>query len=1186
MNFSKNQQAVIAHIPDHNLLVAASAGSGKTTVLIEHVYQQLLSGKSIDRFLISTFTDAAALEMKNRLEKRIRAGITEEEGQLKRHLQEQLLLLNSAAIGTLDSFSLRIIERYYSVIGLDPRYRMLADQTEKNLLVKDVLDDTFDEMYHDEKFLRLLNNFSSASHDQDLKNLVIKLNTMAETRANPDFWLDSIAENYRLSGGLTKGSFWKELLQPQIVNRASAAFYQLLSAKKGVEDLEDYHSYIAYLADAVGLVRGFIEVCSQNNWQQMSDYFVNNSWPKSARKSGKNEQEADYFDNWIKPWIKEAKDSYRSIESDFLFLNEPQWLDISEQSLGVVEELIRLTKVFRKKFALKKRELSLLDFSDGEQFAYQILQNQTVREEIRSLFDEVLVDEYQDINDLQENILTDVSNGSNFFMVGDLKQSIYGFRQADPVNFSNKYIQYKEGNGGELIELSENYRSQHNVADFTNAVFRKLMDRKLGGIDYRGDVELKAANRDYPKNLKNVADISIFDIDEESNDDEDFNSRQAQIEIIAAKIQALVGQSEIYDRHSGKMRPLVYRDITILERSHSWENDIQTIFKKYHIPINVAAGNFLQEFEVSIVLSFLKIIDNPHQDIPLVAVLRSPIYGLDENQLAEIRTADMKHDYFSALQAYAKTGQDLDLQKKMAAFLVQLENYREIAADNQIVDLIWQIYNDTNWPEYVAGMVGGSQRQANLHALYQYAQQLSDNHFVGLFSFIRYVEQLMDSVEDFAQAPVDMGQEAVSVMTIHAAKGLEFPIVFLLNLDKQIDNRDSNGAMVVDFDNGIGIDFVHPTSQVKIPTIQKIAVAEKIKEKNWAEEMRLLYVALTRAEQRLYLVGSSKRMSDLIHNWGTPVSIGKKVIAFQDRMRAKSYQSWIGMSLANSGYIKLDKVEGNYSKKDLTFKIESYNAQTIPKIVENKAKIKQNEQEETGIDLARSKKILDYNYPYKIESKLAAYHNVSELKRVFEDPDSLLMPEMNSDRQPQITELPEPKFIGGNDQEQVSSTDKGTATHLILEKIDWKKEIDKDYLQQLIKENIPDQKIRQSIELERIIWFTNSEFGTEIKKSTSTLKREQTFAMLIPAKQIYQQVETSDPVLVHGIIDGYFISDGLITLFDYKTDRFGKDYVSKLKERYSGQLNLYAAALSSIYPNLKVERKVVVGLQGKRLIYL
>ncbi|WP_180369287.1 PD-(D/E)XK nuclease family protein, partial [Oenococcus oeni] len=209
-----------------------------------------------------------------------------------------------------------------------------------------------------------------------------------------------------------------------------------------------------------------------------------------------------------------------------------------------------------------------------------------------------------------------------------------------------------------------------------------------------------------------------------------------------------------------------------------------------------------------------------------------------------------------------------------------------------------------------------------------------------------------------------------------------------------------------------------------------------------------------------------------------------------------------------------------------------------------------------------------------------------ELKRVFEDPDSLLMPEMNSDRQPQITELPEPKFIGGNDQEQVSSTDKGTATHLILEKIDWKKEIDKDYLQQLIKENIPDQKTRQSIELDRIIWFANSKFGTEIKKSASTLKREQTFAMLIPAKQIYQQVETSDPVLVHGIIDGYFISDGLITLFDYKTDRFGKDYVSKLKERYSGQLNLYAAALSSIYPNLKVERKVVVGLQGKRLIYL
>ncbi|MDI4584560.1 helicase-exonuclease AddAB subunit AddA [Oenococcus sp. UCMA 14587] len=1186
MNFSKNQQAVISHIPDHNLLVAASAGSGKTTVLIEHVYQQLVSGKNIDRFLISTFTDAAALEMKNRLEKRIRTGIAEEDGRLKKHLQEQLLLLNSAAIGTLDSFSLRIIERYYSVIGLDPRYRMLADQTEKNLLVKDVLDDTFDEVYHDENFLRLLNNFSSASHDQDLKNLVIKLNTMAETRADPDLWLDSIAENYRLNAGLTEGSFWQQLLKPQIVNRASAALYELLSAKKGVENLEDYHSYIAYLADTISLIRGFIEACSQKDWQQMRDYFVNNSWPRSARKSGKNEEEANYFSNWIKPWIDEAKDSYRSIESDFLFLNESQWLDVSKQSLGIVEELIQLTKVFRKKFAFKKRELSLLDFSDGEQFAYQILQKQSVRKEIQSLFDEVLVDEYQDINDLQENILTDVSNGSNFFMVGDLKQSIYGFRQADPDNFSNKYIEYKKRNGGELIELSENYRSQHNVADFTNTVFRKLMDRRLGGIDYRGDVELKAANRDYPKNLKSVADISIFDIDKENSDDEDFNTREAEIKIIAAKIQKLVGQAEIYDRQSGKMRPVVYRDITILERSHSWENDIQTIFQKYHIPINVAAGNFLQEFEVSIVLSFLKIIDNPHQDIPLVAVLRSPIYGLDENQLAEIRIVDMKHDYFSAVQAYAETGQDSDLQKELADFLTQLSNYRKLAADNQIVDLIWQIYNDTNWPEYVAGMVGGSQRQANLHALYQYAQQLSDNHFVGLFSFIRYVEQLMDSVEDFAQAPVDMGQEAVSVMTIHAAKGLEFPIVFLLNLDKQIDNRDSNGSMVVDFDNGIGIDFIHPVSQVKIPTIQKIAVAEKIKEKNWAEEMKLLYVALTRSEQRLYLVGSSKKMSALIHNWGTPVSTGKNVIAFQDRMRAKSYQSWIGMSLANSGYIQLEKVEGEYSKKDLTFKIKAYNAQTIPEIIGNKTVVGQGEQKETRIDLFQSKKILDYKYPYKLESELPAYHNVSELKRIFEDPDALLMPEMDSNRQPEITDLPQPAFINKGNQEQASSTDKGTATHLILEKIDWKKKIDKKYLQQLLKENVSDQKIRQSIELDQIIWFVNSEFGEEIKRRESTLKREQTFAMLISAKQIYRQAKTTDPVLVHGIIDGYFINRDLITLFDYKTDRLSKDYVSKLKERYSGQLNLYAAALSSIYPNLKVARKVIVGLQGKSLIYL
>ncbi|EHN58869.1 helicase-exonuclease AddAB subunit AddA [Oenococcus kitaharae] len=1192
MNYSENQKAVIFHAPDENLLVAASAGSGKTTVLIEHVYQQLLAGQDIDRFLISTFTDAAASEMKSRLEKRIRQGIGETSAKAdKKHLQAQLLSLNSAAIGTLDAFSLKIIERYYAAIGLDPRYRILADQTEKDLLIQEVIDNTFNSSYKDSRFLELLANFSSASRDQDLKKLVIRLNSMAEARAEADEWLDSLGRHYRLGNSLTAGDFWQRLLAPQLSDKVVEAYYQIVSAKEKIEKLQDYGSYEPYLTDVAAMMQGLINSFKSNDWQQIRNYYDQHPWPKSARKKGNTPGEAEYFKQFVDKQIKAARDSYRSIATDFLLLNEKQWLLISQNADKIVTELVELTKLFRKHFAAKKRDLSLLDFSDGEQFAYQILKVPSIREEVQSSYHEVLVDEYQDINDLQESILTSVANSHNMFMVGDLKQSIYGFRQADPKKFTEKYRAYGRHQGGRLIELADNYRSEKNVTQFSNSVFDQLMDQKLGGIDYKGDVQLKAANKDYPADLKKVAEISIV-IDDGQQTEADFGKTDAELELIAAKIQDLVGHEQLFDRDSKSMRPVQFKDITILGRSHAWENELQAVFAKHNIPVNVAAGNFLQEFEISVILSFLKIIDNPHQDIPLAAVLRSPIYGLDENKLAEIRTVDLKHDYFTAVKTYAETGADADLKDLLVNFLQQLNRYREIAADNRIVDLIWQIYDDTNWPEYVSAMVGGTQRLANLHALYEYAQQLSDNRFVGLFSFIRYVEQLMNATEDFSQAPADMGEQAVSVMTIHAAKGLEFPIVFLLNLDKKIDARDTQGVMVADFDEGVGIDLVDPVSRVKIPTLQKMVVAEKIKEKNWAEEMRLLYVALTRAEQRLYLIGASGSQTDLALSWETPVSKDPAVLAVQDRLRATSYQQWIGMALAKTGRIDLTDLVKQADQSDLVFSIKLVD---YSQIIDMAAQETENDtaavtasdiKSDPEINLSRAEKILDYRYPFQTESNLAAYHNVSELKRVFEDPDALLLPEMDDQPAAEITELPKPDFAQSSQGTHISSTDKGTATHLILEKIDWHKELTTDYLTNLIHQTISDSDLAQAIELDKLEWLIHSELGRQIQAHVDSLRREETFAMLLPAEKLYQGISSGDQVLVHGIIDGYFIDGDDVILFDYKTDRLTKNYMADLSARYAGQLNIYATALASMYPGKKVADRVIAGLEGEKLIHL
>ncbi|WP_439425607.1 helicase-exonuclease AddAB subunit AddA [Oenococcus alcoholitolerans] len=1197
MKYSQEQQQVISHQNDENLLVAASAGSGKTTVLIEHVFQQLLAGHDIDKFLIATFTDAAALEMRQRLEKRIRQGIAETGG-TNSHLQRQLVILNTASIGTLDSFSLRLIERYYSVIGLDPRYRILADQTEKDLMIDDSLDETFTDLYKNSDFLLLINNFASVRSEDIVKNIIRKINAMAETRALPDQWLDSLDQTYRLDGPLTKSSFFQKIFYPQLISRIKEVQAEFRAVSDKLLGLSDYQKYSLQVADYISIVSRLHQAVSIENfdWNKIKSFFETLPKVKRASKSGKDQQQADFFQNFIKPWYDKAKKDLDDIRLDFFLLDQEQWETVSYQSSQVIKKMVWVTKLFRKKFAEKKRNASLLDFADGEQFAYQILQDPQVRKEVQDQYYEVLVDEYQDVNDLQESIMTSVSNGKNMFMVGDLKQSIYGFRQADPRNFADKYARYGQKEQGKLIELSDNYRSEAGITDFTNLIFQKLMDQRLGGLNYSGPVKLRAANRDYPKDLPAVVDFNVLDQSQLKKDHQRSTKSQIQIEAIAEKILAIVGKKQIFDRQTSQVRPVRFSDITILERSHSWENDLQLAFADHNIPLNIAAGNFLQEFEISVMLSFLEIIDNAHQDIPLAAVLRSPIYDLNENQLAEIRSVDLEEDFYSAVCKYAQQGSDEKLRKELTDFLTKLAKYRQMAQDNRIVDLIWSIYDDTHWPEFVSGMPGGSQRLANLHALYQYARQLSDNHFVGLFSFIRYVRQLSESNDDFSQAPVDMGQEAVSVMTIHAAKGLEFPIVFLINSERSFNASDSQGPLVADFQQGAGIEYLDPRSRVKIPTLQKITIARQLKEKNWAEEMRLLYVALTRAEQQLYLFGSVDDFSKLDFSWEAPVSKRQVFLSVEDRLRANNYQSWIGMSLAAQDYFDLSdpkKLSGHHEKNGISFDFHFLQKDPVGQTGNDDKNGSTADQDIFVLDdhqLKQAEEKLDYKYPYLEESSLSAYHNVSELKRLFEDPDALLLPEKDplvNDGDTKIDlSLAEPDFLQKNQSDQkISSAQRGTATHLLLEKMDWNRQIDESYLQKLAEETIDDPQLAASVDLSGIMWLVSSDLGRMIKKHVDSLQREQTFAMLIPAGKLYKQVKSDDPVLVHGIIDGYFVENDGIVLFDYKTDQaYGQDYSQRLKKRYLGQINLYAQALQSIYPDKKIKEKVLVGLQGKRLI--
>ncbi|WP_125583220.1 helicase-exonuclease AddAB subunit AddA [Levilactobacillus cerevisiae] len=1213
----------------NNLLVSASAGSGKTRVLVQRVIEHLKAGMGIDHILIVTFTKAAAAEMRERIQTSLRAELTASQGnsEQQQFYLRQLNQLPVADISTLDAFCLRILQHYYYVIDLDPVFRLMADETENALLRDEVWADLREDLYANDEsglFARLTENFSGDRSDDGLADLVQRTYTFANATPDPAAWLAALPQPYQLdSDHLTGTTFYQKQLKPlftqqlqqikadltsaqQLATQANLTkqldhLMPLLSDLQTVSDLVDGDSWNALRAAIQGFAWGRMPFVRKNN----EDYPVY------------NELKATYYDP--------AKKQLDQLQASYFLQTEEQVTTTITKSGELVGELARVVGLFRDAYRQEKQRRHVLDFADIEHAALDILSSDTaqsrqVTAQLRDQYQEIMIDEYQDTNSLQEAILTAIAQPAphgNLFMVGDVKQSIYRFRQADPTLFMDKTDRYEaNGDDGQLIVLAENFRSMKNVDDFTNLIFKQLMDRELGEIAYTGSAQLKYGATYYDDKgagATSTADLLVYLTEGAETPETDGepmdatfqvdNKHQGEVLMVGKKIQELIAaKTPIYDRDAKKVRDMCYGDITLLTPTRTNNLIITDELRRLGIPVVVNdAQNYFKTTEIQIMMALLRVIDNPYQDIPLAAVLRSPIVGLDENELAMLRINQKTGDYYQALVHFqnsfaAASASNLQqaVYEKISHFLEQLQTFRDVAQQNELVTLIWRIYQDTGFLDYVGGMPAGSQRQANLHALYERAQSYEKSSFKGLFQFVRFVERLQERDADLAGAPVQAATDAVSVMTIHGSKGLEFPVVFIMDASRQFNKQDQQGNYVMSGKTGIGIDYLDPDSRVKAPSLQKLVTAQAISRASLAEEMRKLYVALTRAESRLYIVGSHKTQEEAIAAWEQAYQSPELVLnaTLREKSTLANYLDWIGMCLVRDGKFPADLRQGTTTFSGLagdpanfgvTF-VTADELDSAPDVAAAAADwLQENSQTAAKVNAKtvsgeQLQAIMDFRYPHQAATMTTAYQSVSEAKRLFEDPDNASIGEYRASASGQTTgnrfvthDFSRPDFL--QTVREPLATEIGSATHLVLQELDVTSAPTAESVQAVIDQLVADQvltaAVAQRIQPDFILRFYNSDLGQQILAAPDKLHREVPFSLLMPARSLFRDFQEADSqVLVHGIVDGYLDTPDGVILFDYKTDHVNAQAVAqseaKLLERYGGQVNLYAAALKQM----------------------
>jgi len=1211
--FTPTQAAAVTH-SGHDILVSASAGSGKTTVLVERVIQKILKGTNVNELLVVTFTEAAASEMRQRIQTALReTSLATDDHAVQQRLRQQLSLVATAQISTLHAFCLQVIKRFYYVIKLDPAFRLLSDEAERLLLADRVWQQVREGYYekNDALFYDLAQNFSNDRNDDGLTTIVFDLLNFANANPDPLGWLHALTTPYAVpEAGITSSYYFQQAILPTLQRTISTCLEDLKEAAELSITSEKLTVYAEQIQTTQQLLTAIQTDSAQLTWAQWKMQLTDAQMGPAKRTKKLDEAEQVAKDR-LKDDLDHVKKSLENLLNTYFVFDEAQTTTIQKSAGQLVGKLVEVTLAFRHAFQAEKKRRHLLDFGDLEHFCLAILtsetaESQAARQYYQQQFSEILVDEYQDTNQLQETIIQAVSSAEprNVFMVGDVKQSIYAFRLADPSLFIGKYEAFAQPDqDGERIILAENFRSRRNIDDFVNLIFQQIMDVKLGQMAYDENAKLAYGATYYPDEIPTApTELLLYETKPaEAASGPALDKSEGQIIAVAKRIKTMIDQQEtIWDRKTQELRPITYQDIVLLTPTRSNNLLILDYFQRFGLPVVINdAQNYFQTTEIQIMLSLLKVIDNPNQDIPLVSVLRSPIVGLNENELALIRINDKTDDYYQAVfdfianfndQKVGQLGQQV--MRKLTNFQQLLTDLRAIASQQSLVELIWTIYQKTGFLDYVGGMPAGRQRQANLHALYQRAATYEENGFKGLFQFIQFIERLQKQDKDLAQPTSLEDQDAIAVMTIHGSKGLEFPVVFLMDASHQFNEQDLRQNYVLDDHSGLGIVYLDNAKRLKVPTLPELAIVAQKRQKLRAEEMRKLYVALTRAEQRLIIAGSCDNQAQLMQQWQKAQNSGSLILDVGVRNASNSLLDWIGLSLMRHSQAKdwVDQYQpflplsGDQTEFELTF-VNQIGLGVVPgSLQKDQDWGKQQQKALQTIDLTTEQAQavvaqLDFTYPDQVATATTAYQSVSEVKRLFDDPDNLSLGQLTfAAEEAQEThryvndQLAKPQFL--QTVVQPTATEIGTATHLVLQELDLTAPITTASVQalidQLVLANILAATVAAKINVAHILTFFESALGQIILANPTQVKREVPFSLLLPAATLFKGIQESptDSVLIHGIMDGYVLTNDACYLFDYKTDYVDPQNqttaIAQIKTRYAGQLNLYSAALAQI----------------------
>lgn len=1201
VRWTTEQQKVI-DLRNRNILVSAAAGSGKTAVLVERIIQMVIDEKKpvdIDRLLIVTFTKAAASEMRERIEKALEKKLMENPDNL--HLQKQMTLVHSAQITTIHSFCKSIIQNYFSVIDLDPSIR-LVDEVELQLLKADVVSELLEDEYakESEKFLHFIEAYSSGKTDEGIENFILQLYNFSISYPFPKEWIEEQKVSFAVdSVEQMEQSQWMKFLVDYICSVLESLPQKIQYAMKLCKSINGPQAYYSAVESDYHILT---ELASKKSYRELYQSFSNLEWEKLKRISKKDEVDPELQEE-VKVIRKEVKAAVDGIRKKYFYEPLENMFEDLRKTRDDMYVLLDLAMDFYDRFQAKKIEKKVMDFNDLEHYALNILisghdengvEYSEVADELSQYYEEIMIDEYQDSNNVQELLLTSVSKlrfgEPNVFMVGDVKQSIYKFRLARPELFMEKlktYHSWKEGDSQyQRIDLHKNFRSRGVVLDFTNFIFRQIMQEKLGKVEYDEDAALYLG-ADYPETEKNCARSveTIFITDEELETEEleetvEEGQRELEARAVAERIKKLMEEGfSVYDGDIEDYRPVRYSDIVILLRTMSgWSEDFITILTGEGIPtVSETQSGYFSAIEVKTVLNMLHVIDNPKQDIPLAAVLHSPMFSLTSEEMGKIRAKNKADDFYDAAIRYLEEGEDQDLKEKIMVFFQKLECYRKMLPYTSIQQIIQFILQDTGYYEYVSVMPAGEQRMANLDMLLQKAQEFEATSYKGLFQFNRYIEKLHKYNIDFGEAFLsEDGMDAVRIMSIHKSKGLEFPVVFVSGMGKQFNLSDARSKLIVHEDLGLGSDFIDIDLRLKKPTLRKRAIQKKIALESLGEELRVLYVAFTRAKEKLILTGYVKKLEDALTKWEKEKDRTEEQVNYLSLSSVNSYFDWVGGCLffPNSLPIQI-KTKGlrDFVKTEVGKEVEKHF---------NREALLQWDTKEVHDEKLREqiRSQLAFSYPFRKEQEIPAKFSVSELKRRFvqkeeeaadmgfEEP----IEEWREASSKGATEKAEtkvayiPKFMSGETEE--TSIARGILYHKIMQelhfdKIEQRADVEEE-LNWMVEKQIITEEQKASIEISKIYGFFQSDVAKRMKHAYTLNKlfREKQFVMGVPANQLPMDSQSSELVLIQGIIDAYYEEEDGLVLVDYKTDYIPYGKEQEFAKRYAPQIDYYAIALS------------------------